>query len=393
MANRVFAAIGIALAIAGAALAILNVMSAGAIVISEKWAKHYFSEAPVDLDIYHDSIYVLALSDSAGVSLYKISFDGDIAWRNSLGILNESHLAGLIARGTEISVALISSSRHEVTLLSYSSYGGLVSNKSLTLSEVVWAFDVSPYVDGSIVIVGTRYSVGRGLELYASRINVNDGNAYWSITWGSEGSEVALKAATTGSGLIYVVGKSSEAEMTVACLDGSGEVLWSKAISATDLISVKSVGDDLLILVKEADGSYGVIKASSLGAVSAINYIQVPEGFTPLDLHVASGYTALTGYQRSSGEDVSIAATLLYTNKGLSKVIKLSAPSIFTRIAVLGDAIYNVGVAESRLMLIAHSVKHSELDIIQLIASTTVALIGSFIAYREMRVNQPHVPP
>ncbi len=391
LANRVLATVGIVLAVTGVALAILNVASAGAIVISEKWSKYYLSEVPVDLAVHHNSMYVLSLSDSTRASLYKISFSGDIDWRNSWGIPSESHLAGLIPRGPEISVALISSSRHEVALLSYSSYGGLVSNKSLTLSEVVWAFDVSPYVDGSIVVVGTRYSVGKGLELYASRINVDDGSAYWNATWGSEGDEVALKAVTTSSGLIYVLGKSSEAEMTVSCLEGSGEVQWSKVIEALDLISVKAVEDDLLILVKGVDGSYGVIEARSFGAVSAIDYIQVPEDFTPLDLHAVGNYKALAGYKRSSGGSASNAAILLYTDKGLSKVIKLNTPSVFTRITVLDSTIYSLGAAESRLVAVAYLVKHSELDVVQLIASTTVALTGSIIAYREMRVSK--MPP
>lgn len=384
MANKAFVALGIVLAIAGVSLAVLHVVSAGAIVIDEEWVREYISEVPVDLTIYHDSIYVLALSDSTGASLYKISFSGDIAWRNSWSILNESHLTRLIPREAGISVVIISPSRHEVNVLSYSSYGGLVSNKSLVLSEVVWAFDASSYVDGSIVIVGTRYSVGRGLELYASRINLDDNDTYWSITWGSEGDDVALKAVITSSGLIYVVGESLGVGGIVACLDGFGEVLWSRAINVTDFISVKALGDDVLILARGVDGSYGVIKASRLGDVGVVDYIKVPEDFTPLDLHVVSSYTALAGYQRSIGGNASSAAIMLYTNKGLSNVIKLNVPSIFTRIEVFDSTMYSVGVAESRLIAIAHSIKHSELNVIQLIASTAVASIGSFIAYREM---------
>lgn len=390
MANRVFTAIGVVLAIIGVSLALLNVASTGAIVVSEKWVKYYLSEVPVDLTIHHNSIYVLALSDSTRVSLYKISFNGDIAWRNSWSTLNESHLTKLIPRSTEISVALINSSRHEVTMFSYSPYGALIGNRSLKLSEVVWAFDVSPYVDGSIVIVGARYIVGKGLELYASRINIDDDNTYWSITWGSEGDDVALKVVTTSSGLIYVIGRSSGVEMIATCLDGSGEILWSEAIGVGDVVSAKALEDDLLILVKSS-GGYRVAKARSFGAVSTVDYIQVPEGFTPLDLHIVGGYVALTGYQQSSEGSINIAATLLYTDKGLNKVIKLNAPSAFTRIESFNNTMYSVGVAESRLIAIAHSVERSELDAVQVIASTTVALIGSYIAYREMRGGRP--PP
>ncbi|MEM1644024.1 MAG: hypothetical protein QXS70_06470 [Desulfurococcaceae archaeon] len=357
MANRVFTAIGVVLAIIGVSLALLNVASTGAIVVSEKWVKYYLSEVPVDLTIHHNSIYVLALSDSTRVSLYKISFNGDIAWRNSWSTLNESHLTKLIPRSTEISVALINSSRHEVTMFSYSPYGALIGNRSLKLSEVVWAFDVSPY---------------------------------WSITWGSEGDDVALKVVTTSSGLIYVIGRSSGVEMIATCLDGSGEILWSEAIGVGDVVSAKALEDDLLILVK-GSGGYRVAKARSFGAVSTVDYIQVPEGFTPLDLHIVGGYVALTGYQQSSEGSINIAATLLYTDKGLNKVIKLNAPSAFTRIESFNNTMYSVGVAESRLIAIAHSVERSELDAVQVIASTTVALIGSYIAYREMRGGRP--PP
>lgn len=385
LANKIIAAIGIVLAVAGASLIVLNLLSVGAIAVSEEWVKAYFSEVPVDLAIHHGSIYVLALSDSTKVSLYKISFNGDIAWRNSWSILNESHLTKLIPREAEISVALISPSRHEVTLLSYSLHGGLVSNKSLTLSEVVWAFDVSPYVDRSIVLVGTRYSVEKSLELYASRINVDDNSTYWSITWGSEGNDVALKAVTTSSGLIYVIGESLGVERTITCLDGSGDILWSETIGTADLVSVKALEDDLLILLKETSGSYRVVKVSRFGALNAIDYVQVPEGFTPLDLHVSNDYIVLTGCQQFSGGNFSNAAILLYTDKGLNKVIKLNAPSIFTRTAVFSNTIYSAGVAESRLIATAHLVKRNELDVIQVTASATVALIGSFIAYREMR--------
>jgi len=341
----------------------VGIITHSQLVISKKWVwNSFFKEIPVDFTIYKDSIFIVALkASSQGVVIYRISMNGDMVWRNTWSPSGNVSVypLGIHVVGNKIVIPVLYNDRHNIVILSYSLDGMLIESKRIALRPIIWVYDVEFYIDGSIILVGTRYVIGKRLEFYVSRLNSSSFSFYWEKTWGDIDIDYLVNGIVSRDGLIYVWGNSSTLGSTLACIDGTGELLWSTSIGDSSIVSMK-VASGRIILLTRNDTSYMLVKIPFIAPkniskepidVTGFSNVQLHDVYVDDDILLIAG----SSYNNRTG---SIDAFIpVYVEKRLDKIIWSSTNGTdgFLKVNMINNTIFGLGFYDTRIFLAAYS--------------------------------------
>lgn len=187
------------------------------------------------------------------IVLAKYDSNGTLQWQRSLGTSAGDEYGqslGIDGSGNVIVTGVFYiSNKSEMITAKYNSSGTIQWQRSLGLSAEDFGQGVACDSSGNVYVCGATTSQGQSAYNYLIVKYNSSGTLQWQRAFGSSSDDISNGIAVDSSGNVYVTGysvgvTSGTPNMVLVKYDGSGNVVWQKAIGGSNTVYGRKVATD-----------------------------------------------------------------------------------------------------------------------------------------------------